>query len=467
MTSSSNTTINPKPTKLRSRNGCLTCRDRHIKCDENSPVCNNCLKSNKVCKRGSRLNFLKCVVFNPELEPNYNEFKIVDQSFTIHKFYKFNKFHNFTNWFKFHSLDELFESDEDFEKSLDIINDPFNKNQLRLISIVELINENFNIKQFLDKILLINLPQVDHSLFTFISLQRSLLIKSFNLEVAPLNNNEDIKSMRDQLLTVSDFTKYMGFLDTIEQTSENFENHYNIFLNALNLSMKTNKIDVFNCNETKQFVNKLNLITNVEVLQNFDNLMYCFEIWLLDLNNSISNNVSTFFSHLYDEKVEFLLNKILHLNLFNDLNYFLIKILTIMLKLNNVYHDTNSTHLSQNYELFLLIKDLKNFENNQFLSMCFPKIVNHNLQFPNLKTRKFHIWFNFVIVFILTRFHVASDLKNLLLTDTVLLNFWQNFESNPFKRLSVLISNYDYINDPFMNFLRNYILYETDELMIE
>ncbi|KAK4644239.1 hypothetical protein QC761_303030 [Podospora bellae-mahoneyi] len=41
----------------RVRTGCFTCRDRHVKCDEGAPVCNNCLKSNRQCKRGVRLNF--------------------------------------------------------------------------------------------------------------------------------------------------------------------------------------------------------------------------------------------------------------------------------------------------------------------------------------------------------------------------------------------------------------------------
>lgn len=42
----------------RVRTGCLTCRERHLKCDEGLPNCNNCLKSNRVCKRGLKLNFI-------------------------------------------------------------------------------------------------------------------------------------------------------------------------------------------------------------------------------------------------------------------------------------------------------------------------------------------------------------------------------------------------------------------------
>ncbi|EUC49777.1 hypothetical protein COCMIDRAFT_22555 [Bipolaris oryzae ATCC 44560] len=44
--------------QFRARTGCLTCRDRHIKCDETLPKCRNCCKSNRVCERGIRLNFI-------------------------------------------------------------------------------------------------------------------------------------------------------------------------------------------------------------------------------------------------------------------------------------------------------------------------------------------------------------------------------------------------------------------------
>lgn len=45
-----------KPKRVRT--GCLTCRERHLKCDEGVPVCVNCKKSNRKCKRGVRLNFI-------------------------------------------------------------------------------------------------------------------------------------------------------------------------------------------------------------------------------------------------------------------------------------------------------------------------------------------------------------------------------------------------------------------------
>lgn len=53
---------NPKKQKVgkprRVRTGCLTCRERHLKCDEALHRCQNCRKSGRVCQRGVRLNFI-------------------------------------------------------------------------------------------------------------------------------------------------------------------------------------------------------------------------------------------------------------------------------------------------------------------------------------------------------------------------------------------------------------------------
>ncbi|KAK3324367.1 C6 zinc finger domain-containing protein [Cercophora scortea] len=53
----------------RVRTGCLTCRERHLKCDEGMPDCNNCRKSSRECKRGVRLNFIDIQVKNPRIVP--------------------------------------------------------------------------------------------------------------------------------------------------------------------------------------------------------------------------------------------------------------------------------------------------------------------------------------------------------------------------------------------------------------
>lgn len=52
-----------KPRRVRT--GCLTCRNRHLKCDEATPICVNCQKSNRKCERGVRLNFIDLKVEQP------------------------------------------------------------------------------------------------------------------------------------------------------------------------------------------------------------------------------------------------------------------------------------------------------------------------------------------------------------------------------------------------------------------
>lgn len=47
-----------KSKSRRVRTGCLTCRERHLKCDEALGRCQNCRKSDRVCRRGIRLNFI-------------------------------------------------------------------------------------------------------------------------------------------------------------------------------------------------------------------------------------------------------------------------------------------------------------------------------------------------------------------------------------------------------------------------
>ncbi|KAL7795136.1 hypothetical protein V8C37DRAFT_414814 [Trichoderma ceciliae] len=54
----------PKSTSKskRVRTGCLTCRDRHLKCDESIPSCRNCQRGSRKCMRGIRLNFSNTTV---------------------------------------------------------------------------------------------------------------------------------------------------------------------------------------------------------------------------------------------------------------------------------------------------------------------------------------------------------------------------------------------------------------------
>ncbi|KAI0022503.1 hypothetical protein F4780DRAFT_176644 [Xylariomycetidae sp. FL0641] len=60
----------------RVRTGCLTCRERHLKCDEGTPDCINCRKSNRECKRGVRLNFIDMTCKEPPYIPPTDEWAV-------------------------------------------------------------------------------------------------------------------------------------------------------------------------------------------------------------------------------------------------------------------------------------------------------------------------------------------------------------------------------------------------------
>ena len=74
----------------RVRTGCLTCRERHLKCDEGVPDCVNCRKSNRPCRRGVRLNFIDTQVKTPPITPPTQEWDVSfqDESREIASEYK-------------------------------------------------------------------------------------------------------------------------------------------------------------------------------------------------------------------------------------------------------------------------------------------------------------------------------------------------------------------------------------------
>lgn len=64
----------------RTRTGCLTCRERHLKCDETKPTCNNCSKSQRDCNWGKKLNFLDTTCEkNAYLIPKGTDYQIAFQ----------------------------------------------------------------------------------------------------------------------------------------------------------------------------------------------------------------------------------------------------------------------------------------------------------------------------------------------------------------------------------------------------
>lgn len=74
----------------RVRTGCLTCRERHLKCDEGLPDCGNCQKSGRLCKRGVRLNFIDTTVKTPPVTPPSEDWDVTfrDESREIASEYK-------------------------------------------------------------------------------------------------------------------------------------------------------------------------------------------------------------------------------------------------------------------------------------------------------------------------------------------------------------------------------------------
>lgn len=70
----------------RVRTGCLTCRERHLKCDERVPDCNNCRKSNRECKRGIRLNFMDAHVHDSPCLPKTAEWSGMSLPFPFASF---------------------------------------------------------------------------------------------------------------------------------------------------------------------------------------------------------------------------------------------------------------------------------------------------------------------------------------------------------------------------------------------
>ena len=74
----------------RVRTGCLTCRERHLKCDEGVPECQNCKKSSRECKRGVRLNFIDTTIKTPPITPPTEEWDVsfLDESREIASEYR-------------------------------------------------------------------------------------------------------------------------------------------------------------------------------------------------------------------------------------------------------------------------------------------------------------------------------------------------------------------------------------------
>lgn len=129
--------LNPSIKRSRTRSGCLTCRDRHMKCDEHQPVCKNCIKLKRKCYRGIRLNFTQYTIYNPErpglglgiaqLVPQkpssrvstlpLSPFKLLDQSVTIASLYE-NGRQFYEPYLHLHRPEDLRELDLQYQQDI-------------------------------------------------------------------------------------------------------------------------------------------------------------------------------------------------------------------------------------------------------------------------------------------------------------------------------------------------------------
>lgn len=415
-----------------------------------------------------------------------------------------------------HSRQELKESDEDFNNALKIGSAAqfgiSSKNKLKIISVVELSDgsesegptkstatsaspmarsKDMELGYFISKVISFSLiPDSDRTLFV------ESHKKSISYHSAGIETSDNVVDNKLTLLEFQVFVDYLERTDPNIQNTEsveintlnekNFSLNFTVFLNCLVFALKTKRVILFEESFTSsKIISFVNEKIQEERLHSFDILMNYFELLLLDLNESlISKKPSAIFISVCDSaNFDYILLKILNVNLFDDLNYFLIRILIIVIRLNNMHHG----YLDAKTEESLLrgtLEDLKDLENNQILAMYLPKYSlvssktskSHSqlsstkeagsegrkssnyspcLEFQSLKVQRFHVLYNYSLFLVLERhkttYHKANS--SVLKTPTRLLNFWNAIETDPFMRLNMLAANHDYSEDPFMSFI--------------
>lgn len=90
-----------------------------MKCDEQQPVCRNCLRSKRKCVRGIRLNFTQYSIYEPPRigVGSNSQYRILDQSITIASLYH-NGRDQYEPYIDYHTPDELRESDLQYQKDV-------------------------------------------------------------------------------------------------------------------------------------------------------------------------------------------------------------------------------------------------------------------------------------------------------------------------------------------------------------
>ncbi|SGZ53674.1 CIC11C00000003211 [Sungouiella intermedia] len=103
--------------RSRTRSGCFTCRDRHMKCDEQLPVCQNCINSKRKCYRGIRLNFTQYTIYDPHkslsaagLSRPPKFFRLLDQLIAVLAQYKDGR-NSYRKYLHLHNPEDLEEAE--------------------------------------------------------------------------------------------------------------------------------------------------------------------------------------------------------------------------------------------------------------------------------------------------------------------------------------------------------------------
>lgn len=478
--------------KSRSRNGCLTCRQRHIKCDEELPVCKNCRRSNRDCERGCRFNFLKSLTTTIEKneDEDYSRIRYIDQSLSIHKLYRCNDFHDYSDWLRYHSKQELRESEADIREGETASDTPSRRraaqvqqNQSQENSDSETSRQSsgtpvpFNTVEFVAKVLALGPPLMYGDTTMFIQNNQEPLLRYLS--------GTNVRPAVDDKVTLLDFASFFDRWEALGHVEAVFIAEFTVFLNSLSLCVKSGVIDLFS--ETFASSRVLTGIYDVSNIHNWsfsrqalstyekahnqNNLMNLYELMLMDLNDSLKYNKPN--SYRMDfEGSSYVLEKILATNLVDDLNYFLVRITTILLRLNNLRH-----HQHKSYPILMqIIRDLKDFENNQFLSAFFP--VSHDdssfssassssstvhrtslhpktsLGYSSLKARRIHIYYNFTLFYIHQHFSLTQNTKNIIYAPSLLNTFWNRQDSDIIQRLIQMSHDYDFSMDVFMSFVK-------------
>ncbi|CUM64998.1 uncharacterized protein PRCAT00002616001 [Priceomyces carsonii] len=205
--------------RSRTRSGCLTCRDRHMKCDEQQPVCRNCIKSKRKCYRGIRLNFTHYNIYDPGKNQTSNiNYRILDQSITIASLYKNGK-KPYEPYVNLHDTGDLEESDfqyqqdtiASFSSSYSTREDAIRFDDRIFIEDNSIMDNLINEKKYLSQYFLPSSSKLSTGNKDTVNIERHIVEQSSSLEGEP--NLLDTK----QFIELIEVEKYYWILDLFNE----------------------------------------------------------------------------------------------------------------------------------------------------------------------------------------------------------------------------------------------------------